>query len=191
MLPDQKEITYSLSYKEILEILKIIDESPCRELRLELEGFKLEIIKGQEHLPSSGGISPGPSSAAPSPAPSPAALPGVVKVRGEQTPKVETKEASPGPSVSETPVAGEVPMASGVQVKSPLTGTFYRAPAPGARPFVEVGGEVEAGEQVGIVEVMKLMNSIKSPAKGTVRQILVENETMVKMGQTLMIIEPA
>jgi acetyl-CoA carboxylase biotin carboxyl carrier protein len=76
-------------------------------------------------------------------------------------------------------------------VKSPLTGTFYRAPAPGARPFVEVGEEVAAGEQVGIVEVMKLMNSIKAPVKGTVRQILAENETMVKMGQTLMIIEPA
>ena len=76
-------------------------------------------------------------------------------------------------------------------MKSPLAGTFYRAPAPGARPFVEVGAAVAAGEQVGIVEVMKLMNSIKSPAKGTVRQILAENETMVKMGQTLMIIEPA
>ena len=49
---DQKEITYSLTYKEMLEILKILDESPCQELRLELEGFKLEIIKGKEPLPS-------------------------------------------------------------------------------------------------------------------------------------------
>lgn len=77
-----------------------------------------------------------------------------------------------------------------MEVKSPLSGTFYRAPAPGARPFVEEGDEVEAGEQVGIVEVMKLMNSVKSPVKGKVRKILVANETMVKMGQTLMIIEP-
>jgi len=80
---------------------------------------------------------------------------------------------------------------SGTEVKSPLAGTFYRAPAPGARPFVEVGDAVDAGEQVGIVEVMKLMNSIKTPVKGIVRQILAENETTVKMGQTLMIIEPA
>ena len=111
--------------------------------------------------------------------------------REEMTPKSGSKEAAPAPPVSEAPVAGETPIASGVQVKSPLTGTFYRAPAPGARPFVEVGAAVEAGEQVGIVEVMKLMNSIKSPVKGTVRQILAGNETMVKMGQTLMIIEPA
>jgi acetyl-CoA carboxylase biotin carboxyl carrier protein len=75
-------------------------------------------------------------------------------------------------------------------VKTPLTGTFYRAPSPGARPFVEVGSQIEPGDQLAIVEVMKLMNSIKAPVKGIVRQILVENETMVKMGQILMIIEP-
>jgi acetyl-CoA carboxylase biotin carboxyl carrier protein len=187
MLPDQKEITYSLSYKEILEILKLIDESPCQELRLELEGFKLEIIKGTGHLPSSGGVAPGPPLAAP---PS-AALPEAVKPREDQSPKSGNKETAPAPSASGAPIAGEAATASGVQVKTPLTGTFYRAPAPGAKPFVEVGAAVDAGEQVGIVEVMKLMNSIKSPVKGIVRQILAENETMVKMGQTLMIIEPA
>ena len=187
MLPDQKEIAYSLSYKEVLEILKLIDESPCRELRLELEGFKLEIIKGKDPLPPSGVASPGPPSGASPPAPAPA----VAKPRGEPVPKSATKGDASGPPSAGTAIAGAVPAASGFEVKSPLTGTFYRAPAPGARPFVEVGAAVAAGEQVGIVEVMKLMNSIKSPAKGTVRQILAENETMVKMGQTLMIIEPA
>jgi acetyl-CoA carboxylase biotin carboxyl carrier protein len=68
---------------------------------------------------------------------------------------------------------------------------FYRAPAPGATPFVEVGSSVEQGDQVAIVEIMKLMNSIKAPVKGVVRAILVENETAVTMGQTLMVIEPA
>jgi acetyl-CoA carboxylase biotin carboxyl carrier protein len=76
-------------------------------------------------------------------------------------------------------------------VKSPLAGTFYRAPAPGARPFVEVGGKVKVGDQVAIVEVMKLMNSVKAPVKGVVREILVANETPVKMGQVLMVIEPS
>jgi acetyl-CoA carboxylase biotin carboxyl carrier protein len=183
MLPDTKEITYALSYKEMLEILKIIDESPCRELRLELEGFKLEIIKG----PPSGETSPSPPPAI-SPLPPSA---GGGKAAEEQAPKIGKKEEAPGAVVSGAPLPGEAPRASGIEVKSPLSGTFYRAPAPGARPFVEVGEAVEAGEQVGIVEVMKLMNSIKSPVKGTVRQILAENETMIKMGQTLMIIDPA
>jgi acetyl-CoA carboxylase biotin carboxyl carrier protein len=187
MLPDQKEINYSLSYKEILEILKIIDESPCQELRLELEGFKLEIIKGKEGLPPASGIAPSPASAA-----SPSiALPGVIKAREEKAAKIEKREEFPGARGAGGPAAGEILKVTGAEVKSPLTGTFYRAPAPGARPFVEVGEAVEAGEQVGIVEVMKLMNSIKTPVKGTVRQILVENETMVRMGQTLMVIEPA
>ena len=187
MSPDQKEITYSLTYKEMLEILKIIDESPCQELRLELEGFKLEIIKGKESLHPTGGVSPGPAS----PAPPPAALPGAAKAREEQAAIAPKKEEIPSGAGPGTPSPREVPRASGVEVKSPLAGTFYRAPAPGARPFVEVGSSLEAGEQVAIVEVMKLMNSIKAPVKGIVRQILAENDTIVKMGQTLMIIEPA
>jgi acetyl-CoA carboxylase biotin carboxyl carrier protein len=93
----------------------------------------------------------------------------------------------PGINVS---AGKESPKISGIEVKTPLTGTFYRAPSPGARPFVEVGSQIEPGGQLAIVEVMKLMNSIKAPVKGIVRQILVENETMVKMGQILMIIEP-
>ena len=177
MSPELKEIAYSLTYKEMLEILRIIDESPCQELRLEMEGFKLEVIKGKESLHPSGGISP----ALASPSPPTAPLPGVMK------PREELK----GAAGAGGPAAGETPKISGVEVKSPLTGTFYRAPAPGARPFVEVGSALQAGEQVGIVEVMKLMNSIKAPVKGIVRQILAENDTLVKMGQTLMIIEPA
>jgi acetyl-CoA carboxylase biotin carboxyl carrier protein len=187
MSPDQKEIAYSLTYKEMLEILKIIDESPCQELRLELEGFKLEIIKGKEPLRPSGGISPAPASPSPSTAP----LPGVMKPREEQaanTGKSEERNGAAGPGGL---AVVETPKISGVEVKSPLTGTFYRAPAPGARPFVEVGSALQPGEQVAIVEVMKLMNSIKAPVKGIVRQILAENDTLVKMGQTLMIIEPA
>jgi acetyl-CoA carboxylase biotin carboxyl carrier protein len=174
---DQKDITYSFTYKEMLEILKIMDESPCQELRLELEGFKLEIIKGKEPLHPSGGVSPAPPLAP---------LPGGIKAREERAAKTDKKE-----EFSRADAAKEISKVSGTEVKSPLAGTFYRAPAPGARPFVEVGEAVEAGEQVGIVEVMKLMNSIKAPVKGVVRQILAENETMVKMGETLMIIGPA
>ena len=187
MSPDQKEIAYSLTYKEMLEILKIIDDSPCRELRLELEGFKLEIIKGKEPFHPAGGVSPGPAF----PAPPSVSLLDAAKAREEQAAKIEKKEDLRGVAGPGIPSPSEVPRVSGIEVKSPLTGTFYRAPAPGARPFVEVGSSLEAGEQVAIVEVMKLMNSIKAPVKGIVRQILAENDTIVKMGQTLMVIEPA
>jgi acetyl-CoA carboxylase biotin carboxyl carrier protein len=187
MSPDQKEIAYSLTYKDMLEILKIIDESPCQELRLELEGFKLEIIKGKEPLHPSGGISLAPASPSPPAAP----LPGVTKPQEEKAANTGKSEEMKGGAGPRGPAAVQTPKVPGVEVKSPLTGTFYRAPAPGARPFVEVGSALQPGEQVGIVEVMKLMNSIKAPVKGIVRQILAENDTLVKMGQTLMIIEPA
>ncbi|HSR10535.1 MAG TPA: acetyl-CoA carboxylase [Thermodesulfobacteriota bacterium] len=180
MAPDQERITYSLTYKEILDILKIVDESPCQELRLEVEGLKLEIIKGKDSFQASGFPSLNP---APSPTPALPPPPDSTKPHEESAGKVA--KAQPGPAV---PVEEE--KISGVEVKSPLSGIFYRAPAPGARPFVEIGSRVESGEQVGIVEVMKLMNSIKSPVKGTVRKILAENDKPVKMGQTLMIIEP-
>ncbi len=188
MSPDQKEITYSLTYREILDILKIIDGSPCQELRLELEGFKLEAIKGRELLPHSETLSINPAGSI---SPAPPLLPGTGKPQEEPAAKIAKNEEIPGSAPPHGSAADETPGVSGVEVKSPLTGTFYRAPAPGARPFVEVGSEVERGEQLAIVEVMKLMNSIKAPVKGTVRKILAGNDSVVKMGQTLMIIEPA
>ena len=79
---------------------------------------------------------------------------------------------------------------NGVEVKSPMVGTFYAAPKPGADPFVKVGDTVEVGQVLGIVEVMKLMNNIEAKTAGTVTEILAENEDAVEHGQTLMIIEP-
>ncbi len=74
-------------------------------------------------------------------------------------------------------------------VASPMVGTAYLGPAPGARPFVEVGSQVKAGETLIIIEAMKTMNQIPSPRSGTVIQILVENGQPVEYGEPLMIIE--
>lgn len=72
-----------------------------------------------------------------------------------------------------------------VQVTAPLVGTFYRAPEPGADPFVEVGSTVEAGQTVGIVEAMKLMNPVKAAGPGTVTAIHAENGQMVEFDEPL------
>jgi acetyl-CoA carboxylase biotin carboxyl carrier protein len=74
-------------------------------------------------------------------------------------------------------------------VVSPMVGTAYRGPAPGARPFVEVGSPVKAGEPLIIIEAMKTMNQIPAPRSGTVLQILVEDGQPVEYGQPLMIVE--
>lgn len=72
-----------------------------------------------------------------------------------------------------------------------MAGTYYFAPSPGAPPFVEVDRAVRKGDQLGIVEVMKLFTPVLSPCDGTVRAILVKNEEFVESDQTLMIIEAA
>jgi acetyl-CoA carboxylase biotin carboxyl carrier protein len=74
-------------------------------------------------------------------------------------------------------------------VASPMVGTAYRGPEPGARPYVDVGSRVRAGEPVLIVEAMKTMNHIPAPRSGTVIQILVEDGQPVEFGEPLMIIE--
>lgn len=74
-------------------------------------------------------------------------------------------------------------------VASPMVGTAYRAPEPGAKPFVEVGSAVKAGDPILIIEAMKTMNQIPSPHAGTVTQILIEDGQPVEFGEPLMIIE--
>ena len=77
-----------------------------------------------------------------------------------------------------------------IVIKSPMVGTFYRAPAPDAPPFVEVGQDVAVGQVVCIIEAMKLMNEIKSEVAGRVADVLVENGSPVEFGQPLFVIEP-
>ena len=95
-----------------------------------------------------------------------------------------------------TPAGGGGPTDSGsvanaVAITAPMVGTFYRAPAPDADPYVEVGDRVEVGQTVCIVEAMKLMNEIESEVKGRIVQVLVENAQPVEFGQKLFLVEPA
>lgn len=78
-----------------------------------------------------------------------------------------------------------------VEIKAPMVGTFYRAPAPDAPPFVEAGSDIEPGQVICIIEAMKLMNEIKAEVKGKVVDILVENTQPVEFGQVMFLIEPA
>jgi acetyl-CoA carboxylase biotin carboxyl carrier protein len=107
------------------------------------------------------------------------------------------REAGEGPAapaseavVSEATRPSRPRRADGVEVKAPMVGTFYRAPSPGAPPFVEVGSVVAEDDTVCIIEVMKLMNSIRAGCRARVVEICAENADLVEFGQTLMVIEP-
>jgi len=178
-----KGITYELTYKDVIDIMKIVDESICRELHLEIGDFKLDLVKG--HTGAGPAVNPyekiGAAGEKVRNAADQASAAQDAGIAGKK------KEELPEAAVTQRNVSGD---ASSIEIATPLAGVFYRASAPGAPPFVEAGGPVEAGDQVAIVEVMKLMNSIKAPRKGIIREILVRNETVVKMGQVLMILDP-
>ena len=90
----------------------------------------------------------------------------------------------PGPVAVAAPA--EIP---GHLVKSPMVGTFYRSPSPGAKPFVEVGDTVKSGDTICIIEAMKLLNEIECDKDGVVKAILVENGQPVEYGEPLVIID--
>ena len=99
-------------------------------------------------------------------------------------------ETAPAAAAAAAPPAAEDRAAqSGFPIEAPMVGTMYRAPTPGAPPFVEVGSRISAGDVVCIIEAMKILNQIESDFSGVVREILVENGQPVEFGQTLMIVE--
>ncbi|HEZ2015419.1 TPA: acetyl-CoA carboxylase biotin carboxyl carrier protein [Neisseria meningitidis] len=127
---------------------------------------EIEVTEGEEKVRITRTIAAAPVYAAPVPAAAPAVTPAAA------------------------PVAASAPAARDLSdaQKSPMVGTFYRAPGPNAAPFVEVGQQVKVGDTLCIIEAMKLMNEIEAEKSGTVKEILVENGTPVEFGEPLFII---
>ena len=177
------------NFNELKSLLEWVNQSgDIEELSIKYGDIELALSKtpgGLSHLKAAPAAAPAPAPAAPEapkaeapapePAPAPAAAPAPAEAPKEEAPK---PEAAPATS------------SNGVEVKSPMVGTFYAAPKPGADPFVQVGDTVEVGQVLCIVEVMKLMNNIEAKTAGTVTEILVDNEDAVEHGQPLMVIEP-
>ena len=148
--------------EEIEELIRLVEDSKITELEVSRGRTRIRISKGGTMLPMM---------SAPVSAPVPAA-----SAREE----VNEREEAPA----------EDKLASNLkQIKSPMVGTVYRAPAPGSEPFVDIGQPVAVGQTVCIVEAMKLMNEIGSDFSGVVRRVLVENGQPVEYGQPLFLIE--
>jgi acetyl-CoA carboxylase biotin carboxyl carrier protein len=150
----------SLTAKDVDEIMKLLEGSSFDRLSLEIDGMKLELERG-------GAGAPRPARSAPAvAAPVPVATP------------------SPAGKARQSSEAGLV------EVKSPLLGIYYRAPKPGEPAFVEVGSKVDAETVIGIVEVMKLMNSVHAGVAGEVVEILGVNGELVEHGEVLLLVRP-
>ena len=163
----------ALTHDDILKILQIIDESNYDEVRLEIDDLKLHVRRhgDAEHAsreqPPDKQEKPRISSS------------GVSRI---------TQPVAPPPAASKPVEEGPIPEGL-VAVRAPMLGTFYRAPSPGEKLFVEVGDKVGPEDTVCLVEVMKLFTSVKAGVAGTVVKILAENGSLVEHGQPLILIE--
>jgi len=158
----------SLTARDIAEITKLLEDSSFDELELELNGMKI-------HLRRSGGRK--------------GDIPDLPASRA----KGDVPEAGASPFDSKSGMSPFLPPPVDpnlVAVRAPLLGTFYRAPKPGAPPFAEVGATVEPDSIVGIIELMKLMNTVRAGARGVVREIRAQDGTLVEYGETLLLIDP-
>lgn len=150
----------TLTAKDVAEILRLLESSSFDTLSLEMNGVKLNLRRGSA-VPLREAASPAPTS----------------QPASESQPQVSQS------SVRRAKPATEAGLA---EVASPLLGIFYRAPKPGEPPFVDVGAEVAEDTVIGIIEVMKLMNSVRAGVKGKIAEILAENGALVEYGETLM-----
>lgn len=150
----------SVNFSELRELLLAVNETDISELTLENEGFKLTMRRGAPPVMVTSAL---PVQQLPTVAPESYAIP------------------SNGPSTSLPPVDSKL-----FEIKSPIVGTFYRAPGPDDPPFVEVGDRIKAGQGICIVEAMKVMNEIEADVAGEVVEILVENSQPVEFDQVLM-----
>ena len=178
-----------MDLKYLRQLLRIFDESTATELIIEEEGVKLHIVKWRD---THSGASNAAPIVVPVPMPSYApAAPGVMAPL--PTGGVTTAPAAgTAPPATEPSAPVEEKKAEKVlhEIRSPIVGTFYRAPAPDAEPFVQVGSHVTPGTTLCIIEAMKLMNEIQSDVAGTVVKICVENGQPVEYNQLLFLIEP-
>ena len=164
----------------IKALLDAFDRSDWREMVVTVGEDRLHVSR--DPLPEGSVQAPAASAAGPVAAGDPPPPPVAKASSGAAPPTAPPTEEAEGPDVDVSENA--------TRIEAPSVGLFWRAPSPGAPPFVEVGSRVAAGETVAIVEVMKLMNHVASPVDGVVTAILVDNGAAVEYGQTIVVVEP-
>jgi len=167
-----------MDFKQIQELIKIVNRSNIGELNIEEGDFKIVIKQKEEAAPVYSAGAPVPSFLPQSQA---------VQLTPSSTPPAAATGSSNVPSDS----GSGKPADNQIIIKSPMIGTFYRSSAPDKPAFVNVGDEVIVGKTVCIIEAMKLFNEIESEVKGTIVKALVEDATPVEFDQPLFIVEPA
>jgi acetyl-CoA carboxylase biotin carboxyl carrier protein len=164
-----------MDFKQIQELIKMINKSNIGELTIEQKDFKVTIKQKEEHVTqvvSSGPVQHSPVYAAPA------------------QPLAQSSQPATAP-VAEKAKSAEAAAANTITIKSPMIGTFYRKSSPDKPNLTDVGSEVAPGNVVCIIEAMKLFNEIESEVKGKIVKVLVEDASPVEYDQPLFLVEPA
>lgn len=164
-----------MNLQDIQKLMTMLEKSTLNELEIETGGTKIHLSKG--------------AAAAAPPAQFLMMPPAGHETAPMHHPVPEAMPAGPAAVAAATP-AHPVRSATSIELKSPMVGTFYRAPAPGADPFAKVGDRVKKGQTLCIIEAMKLMNEIECEMDGVVVEILTENAQPVEYGEVLMHVDP-
>ena len=155
-----------MDLKDIKAIIDLMKKNSVTEFELEKQDFKIRLKRGT----NGGGAA----------------------VSYDDSPAVTVAQPlSAIPAAVAAPLAPVVPASNELEIKSPMIGTFYRAPSPESAPYVEVGVEVNPETVICIIEAMKVMNEIKAEAKGVITQVMVENTKPVEFGQPLFKVRPS
>ncbi len=164
-----------MDFKQIQELIKLINKSNIGEVTIEEKGFKITVKQKEEHIQQ--------------------------VIAAPYNPQQSALQYSP-PAIS-APAAGSALPSNGkskpaeavtdnlITIKSPMIGTFYRSSAPDKPSFVNVGDETEPGKVVCIIEAMKLFNEIESEVKGKIVKVLVEDASPVEFDQPLLLVDPS
>ncbi len=164
----------SLTAADVAEIMRLVEQSSFDELTLELDGMKLTLRRGgtAERLDGVPVLEQAANSR------EPAAAPAAVSAAAQSpAPNAGAQSSRADPNVQD--------------VAAPLLGTFYRAPKPGAPPFVEIGSTVEEDTVVAIIEVMKLMNTVRAGVRGIVSEVLARDGALVEYGEAILRVRKA
>ena len=163
-----------MDFKQIQELIKIVNRSNIGELTVEDKEFKITIKQKKEPAPVYASAAPQPQATyAPAPI------------------QIATPAVSQASSSSETPIPAGTKTDNYIIIKSPMIGTFYRSSTPDKPSFVNVGDEITPGKPVCIIEAMKLFNEIESEISGTIVKVLAEDASPVEYDQPLFLVDPA
>lgn len=154
-----------MDLKDIKAIIDLMRKNSVSEFELEKQDFKIRLKRGTNG--------------------------GTVSTTVEEVPNITYVQPQLAVAAASLPGQSVTPTTNEVEIKSPMIGTFYRAPSPESTPYVEVGMEVNPDTVVCIIEAMKVMNEIKAEAKGIVTQVMVDNAKPVEFGQPLFKLRPS